>query len=315
MPNQKIVPFGVVVVDKPLAMTSRRVIDRLQVLLETNRVGHAGTLDPLATGVLLVAIGNATRLVEYFHDLPKEYVAEFEFGKSSDTLDCEGSVAVVPGCVVPTLEAVTKECDKWLGLVQQVPPRYSAVRVKGKRAYQLARAGKDFQPPARQVRISSLEIISYAYPLIELRVRCGSGTYIRSLGHDIAAGLSSSAIMTRLVRTAVGPFHLEQAIRLELLQSLEDVESHLVAPEVGLVGWPRLQLDHARTADIRDGRLIELDECARTIPRVAAFDPSENLLAILVNDGAGHWKPLRVFHKIPATIQPMAIKAKHNPES
>ena len=200
--------FGVLPINKRAGISSRVVVNRIQRLVHFERVGHTGTLDPMATGVLLMAIGNATKLVEFSHELPKAYAATFEFGKTSDTLDVTGQITELPVECIPTREQIETELCKWQGRVQQVPPNFSALFIDGKRAYKLARKGVDFDLAPRDVEINKLELLEYDFPKLKLNIECGSGTYVRAIGRDIAAGLGTQAIMTELTRTKIGPFTL-----------------------------------------------------------------------------------------------------------
>ncbi|MGN6134591.1 MAG: tRNA pseudouridine(55) synthase TruB, partial [Aureliella sp.] len=256
----KTVRSGLLVIDKPAGVSSRDCVNHVQRALRNRKikVGHAGTLDPMATGVLLVAVGEATRLVEYLHDLDKSYAAEFEFGKSSDTLDREGEITLWPDAPQPTPEQLAAACQRWIGPVMQRPPRYSAIKINGQRAYDLARSGAEFEPEARCVRIDRLAVTAYEYPHWSFELDCGSGTYVRSLGRDIAQQLDNAAIMTALVRTAIGPFTLHDAHPLAHFEHPAAVEDCLRSPLEGLPQWPRAVVDARQAAALRNGQAIDL---------------------------------------------------------
>ncbi len=203
--------FGLLVLDKPSGVTSRRVVDRVLRFVRPTKVGHAGTLDPLAAGVLLLGLGQATRLVEYVHELPKQYQATFLLGRSSTTEDIDGEITELPDAVPPTREQIEQAADTLRGDIQQRPPAFSALKVAGRRAYELARAGETPELAPRGVRINRLTITRYDYPELCLDVECSSGTYVRSLGRDLAERAGSAAVMSALVRTAIGPFTLAEA--------------------------------------------------------------------------------------------------------
>lgn len=208
---------GVLAVDKPGGMTSRDVLNRLQRAIPGVKLGHTGTLDPLATGVLVICAGKATRLVDDLHDWPKTYRGVFLLGRSSDTEDISGEIREHPEAPRPTSAALREALPRFVGEIQQVPPAYSALRVGGQRAYHLARKGKNPQLAPRPVEIHRLEITSYEYPRLELTIHCGSGTYVRSLGRDLARAVGTEAVLESLVRTAVGPFDLAGAAQLSEL--------------------------------------------------------------------------------------------------
>ncbi len=170
--------FGVLAVNKPKNLSSRFIVNRLQHIVDTVKVGHTGTLDPLATGVLLLAFGNATKLVEFSLEQSKCYVASFEFGKTSDTLDSTGTVTEISGGRIPSFVELQEELVKWIGKINQVPPQFSAVNIGGKRAYRLARKGVEFELEPREIEIYALELLEYRFPHFKLKIDCGSGTYV-----------------------------------------------------------------------------------------------------------------------------------------
>jgi|SRR6185369_5766885 len=233
--------FGFLNIDKSGGMTSRDVVNRVQRLVRPEKVGHAGTLDPLATGVLVVGVGMATRLVENVQRLPKMYRGTFLLGRLSDTEDVEGKVVEMAGAVVPSLDAIRSAARRFVGTIEQRPPAYSAVKVAGKRAYQMARRGEVVELAVRPVEVHSLEIVRYAYPELELLVRCGSGTYIRSLGRDLAESLGTAAVMSQLRRLAIGPFRVEEAVGLKTLTP-DAIESQILSPLMALEGMPRIEV-------------------------------------------------------------------------
>ena len=216
-------PHGLLVVDKPLRLSSTSIVSvvkgRVRAGGATKRVkvGHAGTLDPLATGVLVVLIGRATRLQDRVMGGAKRYTAEVDLSRRSDTDDLEGVLASVP-CDPPGIDTIERTiADRFIGEVMQAPPVHSAIKVDGKRAYALARAGQLDTLDKRPIRIDSIDIESYAWPLLTLDIRCGKGTYIRSLARDIGVALGTGGMLTALRRTEVAPFTLEHAHTLEAM--------------------------------------------------------------------------------------------------
>ena len=186
-------PFGILNVDKPTGITSRDAVNRVERLFGKVKCGHAGTLDPLATGVLVICVGPATRLIQYVQRLPKQYRAVFQLGRESVTDDVEGEVELVAGAPEPTRAEIEAALPQFLGDILQRPPAHSAIKVDGQRAYDLARRGEEFELPARTISIYRLEVLRYEYPELELAIECGSGTYVRSLGRDLAAALGTAA--------------------------------------------------------------------------------------------------------------------------
>ncbi len=188
-----------------------RAVDMVERLVRPAKVGHAGTLDPLATGVLVVCVGSATRLIEYVQRMPKSYVGTFLLGRQSTTEDIEGEVVELADPPVPVLEDILCAAKKLEGNILQRPPAFSALKINGRRAYKMARKGEEVKLQARPVSIHRIAVRSYEYPRLVLEVDCGSGTYIRSLGRDLAESLGTAAVMSGLVRTAIGKFDLEEA--------------------------------------------------------------------------------------------------------
>jgi tRNA pseudouridine55 synthase len=246
---------GLLVVDKPLGMTSRAAVDALQSIFPSGtRLGHAGTLDPLATGVLLICAGAATRLTEYIQRMEKTYCTRLRLGARSDTDDCEGTIVPVAVTQHPRQEAVLEALQPFVGEIEQVPPAYSAAKVTGQRAYDLARAGRDFSLRARTVHIRSLDLLAYDYPWLDIQVRCGKGTYIRSLARDLGERLGCGALVETLRRTRIGPFDES------LIQSLPSATLEMSRPLLPL-SWavadlPRIDLQEAEIVHIRHGRRI-----------------------------------------------------------
>jgi tRNA pseudouridine55 synthase len=275
---------------KPQGCTSRDVVNHVQRLVRPEKVGHAGTLDPLATGVLVLAVGSATRLVEYVQQQPKSYLATFLLGRSSDTEDAQGRVVELANPLVPTREAIEAALPSFLGDIEQRPPAFSALKVQGRRAYDLARRGEEVELEPRTITIHSLCLEEYAWPMLRLWISCGSGTYVRSLGRDLARAVGTEAVMSALVRTSVGPFTLEQAIPASEVTPLNLAQ--LLQPSRAAVRHlPALHLDHGEVTELIHGRPLRRNEVAR---ESAAFDPRGELVAIVAPREGKLW-PTRVF--------------------
>lgn len=265
---------GFLNIDKPQGLTSRSVVDHINRLLRERgltrstlpKVGHAGTLDPLATGVLVVAIGHATRLIELVQSQPKDYCGTFLFGKQSDTDDVSGQV--VEGDAVRASSITRSELDTALdgfrGRIQQVPPAFSAVRVAGRRAYKLARRGEAVEISAKTVEIHRLDVIRFEPPELTLEIECGSGTYIRSLGRDLGERLGCGAVMSALVRTRIGPFEQSQAISISDFTP-ESVVSELLPCSVAASHLPAYVCDEPERTSLSHGLSI--------VPRESAWRP------------------------------------------
>lgn len=284
--------FGLLNVHKPPACTSRDVVNRIQKLVRPEKVGHAGTLDPLATGVLVVAIGGATRLVEFIQQQPKSYLATFQLGRSSDTEDIEGTIVDLVEPPQPSREQMEAVLPEFTGEIDQVPPAYSALKVAGRRAYALARRGEEVALAARPITIHRLALVEYSYPTLRLDITCSSGTYVRSLGRDLARALGTEGVMSALIRTAVGPFLLCEAVSPDDL-TWSGIAEHLQPAAKAVSHLPKLCLDHREVTELLHGRPIRR---ADNFPNdeIAAFDPSGELAAILTPRDGKLW-PTRVF--------------------
>lgn len=284
---------GLLVVDKPAGLTSRQVVDRVARLVRPAKAGHAGTLDPLATGVLVVCIGQATRLIEYVQRMPKSYRATLLFGRSSPTDDIEGPIVLEDEPRMPSIELVAAAAARFVGTIQQRPPDYSAVHVGGRRAYDLARRGQSLDLPARPVRIHDLRIVTYEYPELVFEVDCGSGTYVRSLVRDLAAALETTAVMSALVRTAIGDFKLADACPLETLNAAT-LAARLLPLRAAVAALPEILLSDEEAQCIVRGQTIQRP-VASGDSEWAAINATGELLAILARRVDGALGPTRVF--------------------
>lgn len=250
---------GVLVIDKPAGLTSHDVVARVRRLTGESRVGHAGTLDPAATGVLPVCVGAVTRLVEYLSNADKCYLTEIILGVQTDTDDLEGEI--VRSAPVPPLTPVDLErlLDRFRGTIEQVPPAYAAVKIDGQRLYDLARAGRPVAAPARTVTIHRLTLLAWQPPAMTLLVECAKGTYIRSLARDIGAAAGCGGFVQVLRRVRTGPFCLADSLTLATLaeQSLPAAWPSLaLAPDSFLGDWPAVRLADGGAAAFRHGHPV-----------------------------------------------------------
>jgi tRNA pseudouridine55 synthase len=275
---------GVIAIDKPAGVSSRRVVDAVAKALGTKVVGHAGTLDPLAEGVVVVCVGPATKLVDYLHELPKRYRAEFLLGRSSPSDDLETPVEVEPAAVRPTAEAVAAALPAFRGAILQRPCDYSAVHVAGQRAYRLARQGRPLDLAAKPVRIDHLEVTHYEWPRLGLDIACSSGTFVRALGRDLAAALGTRAVMEALVREAVGPFSRGAALPLAAVGP-KSIRAALMPAVAAVPHLPRLALDAAMLDLAVRGGLVDLG--SGSADAVAACDEAGELVGILKRHASG----------------------------
>lgn len=288
---------GVINVHKEVGLTSFAVIARLRHILRISQAGHGGTLDPLASGVLPVFIGGATRLAEYLLEHRKTYCACIELGATTTTYDSEGAVAQRRDANSITREAVEEALASFRGSIQQKPPLYSAIKKDGQPLYKTARAGGSLELEARPVEIYSLQMTSFQLPRLELEIECGRGTYIRSLAHDLGELLGCGAYLAGLVRTAYGPFTLADAVTLDELEQLALAggwQQRLSPPDSVLANWPRITLDAGQAGRVICGQSLELNQ-PEEVNRLRAYSDDGVLLALLFLDANTLWQPRKVF--------------------
>ncbi len=245
-------------------------------------MGHAGTLDPLASGVLVVCVGAATRLIEYVQRMPKTYRTVVRLGARSDTDDAEGEVVVADSPRVPSPVELRAAAGDLVGTIAQRPPEFSAIKVAGRRSYDLARAGKAVELQARPVTVYRLDVLSYDWPRAELEVECAGGTYIRSLARDLGDALGCGGLVEVLVRTGIGPFTLDNAIDLESLDPAR-LAASLRPPVDALGAMPQVAISADEVRAILQGRPIEpvsLSDESVPAGEVALIGPDDRLVAI-----------------------------------
>jgi tRNA pseudouridine55 synthase len=285
-------PNGLLVLDKPGGMTSRAAVDRAQRWFpRRTRLGHTGTLDPLATGVLVLCLGNATRLAEYVQRMGKTYRTRLRLGARSDTDDADGTITPVENALVPTPQQIADAVAAFVGSIEQTPPAFSAVKVTGRRAYDLARAGEEVALTAKTVQVYGIDVLGYEPPLLDLEVRCGKGTYIRSLARDLGQRLGCGALVQTLRRLRVGPFTADNAVSLDA--TAEEARAKLRPPEEAVAELPAVSTGGAALKRLRQGQAVALTECAGN--EIAVFDERGRLAAIGAFDAAtGLLRPTKV---------------------
>ena len=287
---------GFLIVDKPAGMTSHDVVNAIRRMAGTRRVGHTGTLDPLATGVLVLALGAATRLVQFIDGSDKAYRAILRLGETTTTYDAEGEVVERQPVKVSEVE-IEASLVNFRGAIDQIPPMYSAVKVQGQKLYKLARQGKEIERAPRPVTIHQLDVLAWALPDLTIDVVCSAGTYIRSLAHDLGQKLGCGAHLIALTRTAAGNFRLEDARTLEALRALAQagrlVEA-LLPPETALTALPVVTLTPEHVQAVRFGQTVTLDGVADAT-LAQARDVAGRLVAVLRPVEPGVWRPKLVL--------------------
>jgi tRNA pseudouridine55 synthase len=286
---------GILPVDKGPDVTSFQVVAQLRRVLGAPKIGHGGTLDPAATGLLPILIGEATKLTPYLVELDKEYLATVRLGVSTDTQDLAG--AVLESRPVPELDeaSIGKALAPFVGLIRQVPPMYSALHHEGRRLYELAREGVEVERQAREVTVHAIHLEALTLPDLVLRVTCGKGFYVRALAADLGAAIGTGGALARLVRTRVGPYRLEEAAPWSLVLSARDGESlwvRALSPDSALQAMPAARLSEPATRAFANGQSVT-EPGAPGLVRVYGADGA--LLGIGVRRGA-LLKPERLLH-------------------
>lgn len=289
---------GILNIDKPAGITSHDVVDRVRQISGQRRVGHAGTLDPLATGVLVVCLGQATRVAEYLMDSDKVYRAEIRLGVSTDTHDAEGEVTATAEVNVGEEEA-RRALASFVGSIQQVPPMYSALKHEGTPLYSLARQGITVEREARSVEIRNIELLDWTPPLLTIRVACSPGTYIRALARDLGQKLGCGAHLQSLIRLACGHFTLEEAVSLdELAEAFDrgDWQKFIHPIDEALLDFEPVVIDAETEKRICHGQQVQGPAACERGEFRRAYSEKGELIAILRHDPqTGLWQPKKVF--------------------
>ncbi len=288
---------GILNIHKATGMTSHDVVGKIRKLLKQKRVGHAGTLDPSASGVLPICVGQGTRVAEYLSESGKAYQAEIHFGVVTDSYDSEGTVLRTADTTPLTLAAIEAVLPQFLGKQLQVPPLYSAIKLQGQPAYKRVRNGEAITLEARSIELYQLHILAWQTPRLTLAVECSKGTYIRSLAYDLGERLGYGAHLSALVRTRSGPFELTHSVTLEqVAEAMEyDTIAHLLtSADTVLQHYPALHLDAATVERVLHGNSFPYDAQPSEIARV--YDTQGQFLAIATwNAEHNVWQPKKVF--------------------
>jgi tRNA pseudouridine55 synthase len=294
---------GILNINKPWGKTSFSIVSMVRRLSHERHVGHAGTLDPIATGVLPVCLGQGTRITEFLVDATKAYQAQIELGVTTDTYDASGQVTQKQDPSQINQGKLESALASFCGSIQQTPPMYSAVKHKGKRLYQLARGGIEVERKSRAAKIYRLELIDWQPPIATIEVECGKGTYIRSLAHDLGQALGCGANLKNLIRLRCGSFHIKNAVSLTQLEDAfrHGYWPHLVYPiDTVLLHWAAMVVSDDTEQVIRKGRPLALENydgsAQSSESRCRAYTPDGRLLGVLrFNSEIGQWQPKKVF--------------------
>jgi len=297
-PRREVPLSGILVVDKPPGMTSHDVVDAVRRIAGQRKVGHAGTLDPMATGVLLVCLGQATRVTEHLMAGRKRYRAAIALGVTTDTYDAEGEVLTRGGRTDFAREEIEVALQAFVGPIGQVPPMYSAIKQDGQPLHKLARQGVTVERQPRPVEIDEILLLDWTPPVLLVEVACSPGTYLRSLAHDLGQRLGSGAYLASLVRLSSGRFSLEEAVSLDRLEEAfrHGQEGEYLLPlDEALLDWPAMIVGDEDARRIGHGQAVEGQNAADgTLGR--AYDLDGKFLAIMsYHAGSGRWRPAKVF--------------------
>ncbi|MFH1032688.1 MAG: tRNA pseudouridine(55) synthase TruB [Chloroflexota bacterium] len=289
---------GILNIDKPFGRTSFSIVGMVRRLSGEKRVGHAGTLDPAATGVLPICLGQATRVTEFFHDMPKVYRAEIELGTSTDTYDATGRIVQQGDLSQITRTQLESALSHFRGEIEQIPPMYSAAKHQGKPLYKLARAGVSVERKSRPAKIYNLELLDFELPLVKIEVTCGKGVYIRSLAHDLGQALGCGAHLKSLIRLKYGNFDIDNAITIS---QLEDAFSYgywqnFIHPvDSVLLDWTAMVLSENTELDIKNGCLSDL-KSPMAANRCRAYDTDGHFWGVLrFSPEKSQWLPGKIL--------------------
>jgi tRNA pseudouridine55 synthase len=287
---------GLLVIDKPVGPTSHDIVAIIRRGTQIRKVGHTGTLDPYASGVLIILLGSVTRLAEYLLELDKEYLATVRFGAATSTYDAAGVITATRPFYIRE-ESLLAKLETFVGERMQVPPAYSALKVNGRKAYEMARKGEEVELEARKVTIHTLDLIRWESPNAIIRVRCSRGTYIRALARDIGEAMNTHAHLVSLRRTRLGPFAVEHATTLEEIKHrfLDGTWEKAAMPSSAVLeGWQTVTLSPEQETKIRNGIVVSAP--ADATGRARAINGERELVAVLEADpAAGVWQPRKVF--------------------
>jgi len=285
---------GLICIDKPSGVTSHDAINAVRRLAGIRRVGHAGTLDPLATGLLLVCLGRATRLLEYLVGQPKAYVAAIELGRATTTYDAEGDV-IAESPVDISAEQLHAALDNYRGSITQLAPLYSAVKVDGQPLYRRARQGESVERPERAITIYQLDLLAWSGALLQLHIKCSSGTYIRSIAHDLGQDLGCGAFLANLRRTQIGLFAIADAVPLSKLHQ-GDWQRYLQPTDSAVEHLPRLDLTSAEALTLYYGQAVQRQSGQTPESLARAYDDQGYFVGVVAGD-AQNWRARKILYQ------------------
>lgn len=290
---------GVVLLDKPAGISSNRALQKVRGIYQARKAGHTGSLDPFATGMLPICLGEASKTAAFMLEAGKRYRATARLGEATTTGDIEGEIIQTCSPVNFDTELLARTLKSFEGQIEQVPPMYSALKHEGRPLYEYARAGIEIERPARSVTIHRLDLADWQSPNLTFDVHCSKGTYIRTLAEDIAKALGSCAHLVALRRTAVEPFDSSPMVTLEQLQDAlerDGLDEYLLPVDAGLPSWPRVDLDSLQQGKFKHGNQFEFQQSEFPAVKARVYGPQDNLLGLAELTAGGVLKPLKVFN-------------------
>ena len=285
---------GILNINKPSGLTSHDVVDKVRRIVDTRRVGHTGTLDPLATGVLLVCVGRATRLAEYLVGQRKRYRATVRLGQETDTFDSDGQI-IAESSITCTSSEINMALDSFRGEIIQQVPSYSAIKIDGEPLYRRARRGEHPERPARLVTVYEMEILEWVSPYLKIDLCCSSGTYIRSIAHDLGQSLGCGGHLAELSRVSIGDFTIQESVHLNDLNS-ENWQDHLMPMVAAIHHLPRLDVTLEEAVKLYHGQPVLTSDQRNNGEVVQAFDIKSRFVGIAVFD-VDHYQAKKIFYE------------------
>ena len=292
----KFLESGILLIDKPYQWTSNDVLRKIKSKYNFNKIGHAGTLDPLATGILPILVNNSTKYFDYFQNFKKSYLTEIKFGFSTKTYDLEGDIDGKTEILPEKIESIEGALKNFIGSIDQIPPKYSAIKKGGKRLYQYARNDEEIEIKSRKVDVSDIKIISWEKPVLKLIIKCSSGFYVRSFANDLARTLKTLGVLISLSRVSYGPFEIKDSLRIE---NIYDLENKMLSIDSILVSNPKLNFDFETEKSYLNGGVFTSENLNLNLLNdedIKIYNNNDVFIGLLTFDKVKKfWKPKNII--------------------
>jgi len=292
----KFLESGILLIDKPYQWTSNDVLRKIKSKYNFNKIGHAGTLDPLATGILPILVNNSTKYFDYFQNFKKSYLTEIKFGFSTKTYDLEGDIDGKTEILPEKIESIEGALKNFIGSIDQIPPKYSAIKKGGKRLYQYARNDEEIEIKSRKVDVSDIKIISWEKPVLKLIIKCSSGFYVRSFANDLARTLKTLGVLISLSRVSYGPFDIKDSLRIE---NIYDLENKMLSIDSILVSNPKLNFDFETEKSYLNGGVFTSENLNLNLLNdedIKIYNSNDVFIGLLTFDKVKKfWKPKNII--------------------